>query len=129
MAFVRVTGPFGSIGDVVVLAAFANSPRYGGGLRLAPEASLDDGRLDVVIVKRISIVSLIAALPTLLLGRHLRHRSVRFERDAIVTLDCQPGTALYADGEMIGLTGPAATRMECIPGALQVAVKKSVPDR
>lgn len=126
---VRVTGPFGSIGDEVVLAAFANSPRYGGGLRLAPEASLDDGRLDVVIVKRMSVLSLIVALPSLLRGRHLGHRSVRFERDAVVTLDCQPGTPLYADGEMIGLTGPAATRMECIPGALKVAVEKSVSDR
>jgi diacylglycerol kinase (ATP) len=125
----RVTGPFGSIGKEVLIAGFANSPRYGGGLRLAPAASIDDGLLDVVIVKRMSAVAVVAALPSLLLGRHLGHRAVRFERGVLVSLDCQPGTPLYADGELIGLTGPASTKMECIPGALKVAVARDARDR
>ena len=118
----RVTGTFGSIGEEVLIAAFANSPRYGGGLRLASAASIYDGLLDVVIVKRMSALAVLAALPSLIRGKHLKHRAVRFERGVVVSLDCQPGTPLYADGELIGLTGQASTKMECIPGALQVAI-------
>ncbi len=125
----RVTGPFGSIGEEVLIAAFANSPRYGGGLRLAPSASIDDGRLDIVIVKRMSALAVLAALPALIRGKHLGHRAVRFERGVVVSLDCQPGTPLYADGELIGLTGPTSTKMECIPGALQVAVASDAAAR
>ena len=121
-----VRGNFALIDEDVLVAAFANSPRYGGGLRLAPEARLDDGRIDVVVVRRMSVLAVLRALPSAYRGRHLANPNVRFERDDAVALECRPGTAVYADGELIGETGSSPTVFRCVAGALSVAVGQKV---
>jgi len=81
--------------------AVANSGMYGGGMRLAPAAALDDGLLDVVLTEHISRPRFLAQLPRVFRGTHVRHprvhvlqgREVRFHAD-------RPFTA-YADGDPI----------------------------
>lgn len=119
---VRVTGAFEPIEGKVIVAAFANSPRYGGGLRLAPEARMDDGLLDVVVVRRMSLAEVTLAIPSLIGGRHLMHPSIRFVRDGLVMLEAPAGTELYADGERICVMSDDPVTIRAVPSALRIAL-------
>jgi len=81
--------------------AVANAPCYGGGIRIAPEASLDDGLLDVCVIERISAPALLALYPALMRGGHLRARPVRYFRCARAQFRAPVGPELHADGEPI----------------------------
>ena len=72
-----------------VLVAVGNCPSYGGGMRIAPDASYDDGLLDVVVVGRMSVLGLVRAFPTWLtlsafagVERVFEHRTDRARRSA-----------------------------------------------
>ena len=105
----------------VMWVAVANAPTYGGGVRIAPEARLDDGLLDVCIIERTSRLALLALYPSIMRGGHLRARPVRYFRCSRVTLRAPAGAALYGDGEFLGLLPleikiePAAARVVCRP--------------
>ncbi|MDQ6649533.1 MAG: YegS/Rv2252/BmrU family lipid kinase [Actinomycetota bacterium] len=99
-----------------MLVAVANAPAYGGGLRVAPEALLDDGLLDVVVVGPMSKATFLRLLPQVRSGGHIGHPSVTVHRARVVELAGEGQTA-YADGELLS---PLPVRAECVPGALQV---------
>lgn len=97
--------------------AVANAPNYGGGLRIAPEAALDDGLLDVCVVERVSRVALLALYPALLRGLHLRARCVRYFRCCKAQLRGPVGAIVHGDGEVLGQV-PLELSIE--PAALRV---------
>lgn len=97
--------------------AVANAPTYGGGVRIAPEARIDDGVLDVCIIERLSRAALLALYPALLRGRHLGERCVRYFRATRVEFRQPAGAVLYGDGEFLGRL-PATLRLE--PAAVRV---------
>lgn len=103
-----------------MFAAVANAPRYGGGMRIAPAARLDDGCLDVVVLSRVGKGELLRVFPRVFSGRHVEHPAVRTLRSrwARVTLD-RPLVA-HGDGEPIGPLGAPGMRFEARPGALHV---------
>lgn len=84
------------------MVVVANSGRYGGGMRIAPGARLDDGELDVVTVSDISTAQFLATLPRVYRGGHVQHPAVRVVRGATVHLDGAVALEVYADGEMVG---------------------------
>lgn len=96
----------------------ANGPTLGGGIRAAPGASVDDGRLDVVAVRGGSTGQAAATLALLAVGRHLRSRRVTRVRAERVSIRGDPAMRLNADGEALG-AGEAELRV--LPGALRVA--------
>src|SRR5712691_8645503 len=57
-----------------ILAAFANTSTYGGGMKIAPRARMDDGRLDVCVVGSVDPFKLFCMFPTVYIGRHLNIR-------------------------------------------------------
>ncbi len=61
-----------------LLAAFANTPIYGGGMKIAPRAKLDDGLLDVCVVGGIDPFKLFCLFPTVYAGRHLEVKGVDY---------------------------------------------------
>jgi diacylglycerol kinase (ATP) len=94
-----------------MLVAFANAPTFGGGLRIAPGAQLDDGRLEVCIVSAMPKPRLLRLFPSLYSGSHVKFREVKYfqaERLRIVT---NPLSDVYADGEYICST-PAEIKLE-----------------
>jgi len=99
------------------LVAVANAPNYGGGLRIAPEAALDDGILDVCVIERIPSAELLALYPALRRGAHLRARPVRYFRCCKVEFRAPAGAPVQADGEPVGEV-PLEISIE--PGALRV---------
>lgn len=102
----------------ISLVAVANGCYFGAGMRVAPNASLDDGQLEVVLARGLSKPEILAHLPSFYLGRHGRHPRVSFHAARVVRLIPKAGpVAAEADGEL-GLALPL--RIECIPGALRV---------
>jgi diacylglycerol kinase (ATP) len=85
-----------------MLCAVANGPSYGGGMLVAPEASVDDGLLDLFVVHKISKPELIKVFPKVFTGEHVSHPAVEIVRATDVTL-ISSGVPVYADGEPAGM--------------------------
>jgi len=99
-----------------MLVAVGNGPSFGGGLRITEGAILDDGFLDVVIIKPISKPDLVRTYPRLFTGTHVRHPQYEHHLVRSVTV-AAPGIVSYADGERFG---PLPLTVVCAPGALTV---------
>ena len=99
-----------------MLVAVGNGPSFGGGLRITEGALLDDGMLDVVVIKPMTRVSLVRTYPKLFKGTHVTHPQYEHHRVRTVTL-ASPGITTYADGERFG---NLPLTVECAPGALTV---------
>lgn len=116
-ASVEVDGEVVHEGAISLFAA-ANGCYFGAGMRVAPNASLDDGLLEVVVARGLSRPEILTHLPSFYLGRHGRHPLVSFHAARVVRLIPIAGrAAVEVDGEA-GLVLPL--RIECIPGALRV---------
>ena len=99
-----------------MLVAVGNGPSFGGGLRITEGAVLDDGMLDVVIIKPMSKLGLIRTYPKLFKGTHVTHPQYEHHLARSVTV-AAPGIVSYADGERFG---ELPLTIECAPGALTV---------
>jgi diacylglycerol kinase (ATP) len=106
------------------LVAVANGPSYGGGMRVAPRASLADGLLDVVVIGAIGRLEFLRTFPQVFSGRHVEHPAVAVHRAARVDLDADRTLAVYADGEPAG-TLPAT--FEVRPAAVTVLAADPAP--
>lgn len=102
----------------VLLVAFANGAFYGGGMRIAPEARVDDGILDVCIVGDVSRATALRQIPNLYRGTHVDHPAVEMRRAARVAIEGEPATPVHLDGEPFGRL-PLV--VEVHPGRLRVA--------
>ena len=98
------------------LVAVGNGPSFGGGLRITEGAVLDDGLLDVVVIKPLGRAALVGTYPKLFRGTHTSHPAYEHHRVRSVTV-AAPGIVTYADGERFG---PLPLTVECAPGALEV---------
>jgi diacylglycerol kinase (ATP) len=87
-----------------ILAAFANTPVYGGGMKVAPHARMDDGLLDVCIVGDVTPLKLLTMLPRVYTGSHLKMREVEYFQSDRVRIETKSPFAIYADGEYVGQT-------------------------
>jgi YegS/Rv2252/BmrU family lipid kinase len=99
--------------------AAANSGVYGGGMRLAPDAKLDDGEFDVVSVGAVGKLRFVGNLPKVFKGTHVEKEEVRVFRASHLELTASRPFDVYADGER--LTELPAT-LRVLPGALDVLV-------
>jgi YegS/Rv2252/BmrU family lipid kinase len=106
------------------LIAVANGPGYGGGMRVAPQASLADGLLDVVVIAGIGKLEFLRTFPKVFDGRHVEHPAVTVHRAARVELDADRPLHVYADGEPAG-TLPAT--FEVRPAAVTVLAADPAP--
>jgi YegS/Rv2252/BmrU family lipid kinase len=97
--------------------AACNSGCYGGGLQLAPAASMDDGLLDVVLIASHSKRSFLATLPKAFKGTHVTHPAVRVLRGSELHVDADRPFVVYADGDPIGQT---PTTIRVVPRAVRV---------
>ena len=84
-----------------ILAAFANTPTYGGGMKIAPQAKLDDGKLDICIVRAMNKFKLFCMFPTVYFGGHLGFEEVEYDQAATAKLETERPLDVYADGEYV----------------------------
>ncbi|MBV8199093.1 MAG: diacylglycerol kinase family lipid kinase [Acidobacteria bacterium] len=117
----RVVHDAGVFEGPAMFAVVANLPRFGGGMRIAPAALPDDGWLDLVIVRALSRLRLLAVFPQVYRGTHVNRPEIQIVRTkrAEITLDRE--MTLYGGGEPVATH--AAGRpysIEVVPGALRV---------
>jgi diacylglycerol kinase (ATP) len=94
-----------------------NTPSYGGGLRLAPEASLEDGRLDLVLLESLTVVEIARILPRLAISGEIRTKRIRQFCVTRARIETDRPCAFHADGEIIGMT---PVEIAVVPGAARV---------
>ncbi|ADB34110.1 diacylglycerol kinase catalytic region [Kribbella flavida DSM 17836] len=99
-----------------MLVAVGTGPTYGGGLQICAGAEIDDGLLDVTIIKPVSRLTLLQMFPKLSKGTHVGHPKVLALRGTTVRLE-SPTVTAYADGEVLG---PLPVDITIEPGALSV---------
>jgi diacylglycerol kinase (ATP) len=100
-----------------LLAAFANTSTYGGGMKIAPRARMDDGQLDVCVIGGIDPFKLACMFPTVYFGRHLSVRGVEHFQAQLLRVETETPHDVYADGEFVCRT-PVEVGVE--RGALKV---------
>jgi diacylglycerol kinase (ATP) len=84
-----------------LLAAVANAPTYGGGVKIAPQAKLDDGKLDLCVVRAMDKFKLFCLFPTAYFGRHLMSKNVEYGQTDHVSIETEAPVDVYADGEYV----------------------------
>jgi diacylglycerol kinase (ATP) len=93
-----------------MLIAIGNGRSYGGGMHVCPQAQLNDGLFDVVILEPVSKFEFLRVFPTVYSGSHISHPKVKTLRTQKISINA--AAVAYADGERIG---PAPISAECIP--------------
>jgi diacylglycerol kinase (ATP) len=106
-----------NVAKLVLLAAVLNAPTLGGGLRLAPEARLDDGMLEVVMIEMLRKREVLALIPRLLITGELRSPHTVRMRCAKIKLTAEKETSFQGDGELLGKT---PVEIAVVPKALRV---------
>jgi YegS/Rv2252/BmrU family lipid kinase len=99
--------------------AVANAGMQGGGMRLAPEASLDDGAFDVVMIAHLSKARFLRLLPTVFSGSHVEQDEVTILRGSSIELSADRPFTIYADGDPLAVL-PAT--LQVLPAAVRVMV-------
>jgi len=98
----------------------ANSRSYGGGMQAAPDALLDDGLLEVIVLERVGkLTFLTRILPRVFSGEHVRDPCVHVFRAREVAIESDRPFTMYADGDPIG---ELPLRVRAVPGAVSVLV-------
>jgi YegS/Rv2252/BmrU family lipid kinase len=97
----------------------ANNSTFGGGMRIAPGAALDDGLFDVVAVGEVGKLRFLGNLPKVFKGTHVEEDEVRVFRAPHLELSASQPFPVYADGEHL-TDLPASLRV--LPRALSVLV-------
>jgi diacylglycerol kinase (ATP) len=84
-----------------LLAAVANTPSYGGGIRIAPCARIDDNQLDICVLGSVNRLRRLRLFPTVYSGKHLQAKEVGYFAAERVRLETEKPSAVYADGEYV----------------------------
>ncbi|HJX13260.1 MAG TPA: diacylglycerol kinase family protein [Dehalococcoidales bacterium] len=110
----------GEVVDERVCTVIMNNGRYGGGGMLtAPDARVDDGYFDVLIIGDLSKPDLLWSLPRIYRGTHLTHPKVKLRKAREIEVRSAQPLHLQADGELLGQI-PA--RFRVLPAILKVVV-------
>ena len=131
---VRITEPqepsdYEFAGYAVVVA---NSAFFGAGMKVAPPALIDDGVLDVVLMRHARKLTFVKALLKIKDGSHVALPQITLDRATEVTVTMTRDLPAAADGESLACADPlpAGTplRIRVLPGALSVYADISTPD-
>ncbi len=101
--------------------AVANSGVFGGGMFLAPDASLDDGKLDVVTITQQSKLRYLRGLPRVFNGSHLQDPAINVVQAREISFEASRPFTAYADGDPIG---DLPLTVKVLPGSLRVVAPR-----
>jgi YegS/Rv2252/BmrU family lipid kinase len=105
--------------------AVANTGMQGGGMLMAPDASLADGAFDVVLIADLPKRRFLRLLPTVFSGAHVLQDEVKILRGSRVELSADRPFTIYADGDPLAVL-PA--RLSVLPAAVRVMVPVHDPE-
>ncbi len=120
--FAKMGWDGGTFEGRVMFVDATNLPSYGGGMRIAPSARIDDGLLELLLVKEVSRRAFLSVLPKVYKGRHVGHPAIVLEPARRVEIEFDRPVDLYGGGEPIRPV-PAGEKivLEVMPGELAVA--------
>jgi diacylglycerol kinase (ATP) len=87
-----------------MLCSVANTSTYGGGMRIAPDAVIDDGLFDIVLLADVGAIEFIRAFPSVFKGAHTTHPKVTMLRGQHVLIETDAPAPVLVDGEVVGTT-------------------------
>ncbi|MGO9488019.1 MAG: diacylglycerol/lipid kinase family protein [Solirubrobacteraceae bacterium] len=103
----------------------ANSKAYGGGMRAAPGAMLDDGLLEIVVLESVSKLAFLTRIfPKVFKGTHVDEPCVKVFRAREIALSADRPFTMYADGDPIG---DLPLRVRALQGAVTMLLPRSQP--
>jgi diacylglycerol kinase (ATP) len=115
-ALIAADPPVEIIANALLLGVL-NTPSYGAGLRLAPDAQTDDGKLDLVLLEDLRFLEVLALIPSLAHRGELRTARVRRFRVERVRIETHRACSFHGDGEILGDT---PVEVEVVPKAVQI---------
>lgn len=83
-----------------MLIAVSNGTCYGGGMKVTPDAKIDDGLFDILILSPVSKLEFLKVFPKVFSGKHTTNPAVKISRGKSVEIDSN--AVAYADGERVG---------------------------
>lgn len=95
----KLHGDFGTMDQTVLLAATGNTSSYGGGMKIVPDASPEDGLLDVCHARMMSRLQVLRLLPTVFWGGHVSNPHITMTRTRRLNIETDEPVWLFADGE------------------------------
>ncbi len=101
----------------VMMVTVANGPYYGGGMKIAPMAMMNDGHLDICVVKEISKWELLRQFPKVFNGTHISHPKIIMKSGRRIKIVSDESREIFADGEYVGSL-PA----ECMIGSQTIRI-------
>jgi diacylglycerol kinase (ATP) len=105
-----------------MLCIVSNSGVFGGGMKVVPDASVTDQKLDLLMLKKMSRLKLLAIFPKVYKGEHVTEPEVEIIRASQVTIRAE-GMPIYSDGEYVGR---APFRATLVPACLSVIAAKAL---
>ena len=117
----RVVWDGGTFEGKVMFAVVNNLPRFGGGMRIAPDAVIDDGLLDLVIVREVPKPVLLSIFPKVYNGKHVNHPRCVIVRTRRAEITLDRAMTMYGGGEPLReMKAGEPVTVEVEPGALGV---------
>lgn len=98
------------------LISVGNNVSIGGGMKVTPDALVDDGLLDVLVVQALPRLSFLRIFPRVFTGEHVSDPRVTIHRAKKIRIESE-GVVAYADGERIGLL---PIDVEVVPEAIRI---------
>ncbi|MFO7171208.1 MAG: diacylglycerol kinase family lipid kinase [Chloroflexota bacterium] len=123
-ARVRVTLDGRRVGGRVLLVVIGNSQLYGGVVKITARAIIDDGLLDVCIIKGSSFLSVPLRLLSILRQRYNLDPKIEYHRARTVRVESRRGLPVQVDGDHIGQT---PMTFEVLPGAVRALLPAQLP--
>jgi YegS/Rv2252/BmrU family lipid kinase len=103
-----------------VFAEISNSRYTGKDFLMAPAASIDDGKLDLTLLNKLTRIKLLQCLPKIFTGGHVKMKEVECFKAAKIIIRTDPPKSLTPDGQ---LTGSTPIEVECLARAIEVFIK------
>jgi diacylglycerol kinase (ATP) len=117
----RIVHDTGEFEGRVMFTVVNNLPRFGGGMRIAPDAKIDDGLLDLVIVKEVPKPVLLSIFPKVYNGRHVGHPAVQIVRTRRAEITIDRAMTMYGGGEPLRkVEAGEPVMVEVVPGGLAI---------
>lgn len=124
----RVVHDEGTFEGRVMFAVANNLPSFGGGMKIAPQAEIDDGLIDLVIVREMPKLTLLRIFPKVYSGRHLGHAACLLVKTRKVQVTIDREMTLFGGGEpLLPMTPGTPVEIEVVPRALAVVSPLTPP--
>ncbi|MFC7439720.1 diacylglycerol/lipid kinase family protein [Laceyella putida] len=103
--------------EAVWMVAACNTSQFGGGMKICPHASPNDGTLDVCVVKELTVCEFLRIFPSVYRGKHVNHPAVAFHRGCEIGIRAEEPFLTHIDGD---LAGGGLEQIQLLPRALSI---------